>query len=141
LNVSNYHHPHCVMCNESPEGDRMRSNHGERYQAKLLAAAPMLIAAFDLAKAHGFDASFSCLYLPDLGELEIAWLREHGPHGVHVCCEYGCPCPCIAEQDAQLCTCGHRHDAHTIPYELNLSMRCSVDGCDCFAFHWERPRP
>lgn len=39
-----------------------------------------------------------------------------------------------------LCACGHRRDAHTIPYELKFSsMRCSVSGCTCFEFTKERP--
>lgn len=30
--------------------------------------------------------------------------------------------------------CGHRRDAHTIPYETNLSMRCAVEACSCVEF-------
>jgi hypothetical protein len=30
--------------------------------------------------------------------------------------------------------CGHRRDAHSIPYETNLSLRCAVANCSCIEF-------
>jgi len=32
--------------------------------------------------------------------------------------------------------CHHARSEHRIPYETNLSMRCAIEGCTCFAFQF-----
>jgi hypothetical protein len=107
--MSNYHQLHCETC-AAIAPDSMRTNRGAPDHERVLAHAAALVRIADWCQQHEIDVRFELLWVRDI---DTGWLRRHLGHDVHVCCEYGCPCPC-ERKPCETCSVGG-YDANGAP--------------------------